>query len=101
MTETEWARLFLGIEIGIMIMLIVQAVDFGIDRRRNNKVARNALKRSAGDLYLSSFRRYQLRAWRQERPAARVSAADMDTARDLELPSGSVLTAEALRKGRK
>lgn len=61
MTENEIGALTLGIQIGMLLMLITQIIGSAVDDRRDRRVARTVLKRSAGDLYLSSFRRYQLR----------------------------------------
>ena len=68
MRDHDIQLLALGVAIGADLMLLVQMF-FGIlDDRRERKAVREsraALKRAAGDHYLSSFRAYQVRRLHQ------------------------------------
>jgi hypothetical protein len=59
-TTDEIVLLVTGIGIGVQFMTGLHMVWDMRDARRNEKVSRAAMKRAAGDRYLSSLRLYQL-----------------------------------------
>jgi uncharacterized membrane protein YciS (DUF1049 family) len=59
-TTDEIVLFATGIGVGAQLMTFLHMVWDMRDARRNEKISRQALKRSAGDHYLSSLRLYQL-----------------------------------------
>jgi hypothetical protein len=60
MTESEIQMLLTGVALGAQGMSILHAYWASKDARRSATQAQAAMKRSAGDCYLSSLRLYQL-----------------------------------------
>lgn len=61
MTPNEIQALCVGLALGVQGMAVLNMWWDARDARRDAAASKAALKRSAGDLYLSSFRRYRLR----------------------------------------
>lgn len=60
MTPNEIQALCIGLALGVQGMAVLNWWWDSRDARRDAATSKAARKRSAGDLYLSSFRRYQL-----------------------------------------
>lgn len=60
MTPNELQVFVCGVLIGVYTMLIADIYWTWRDNRRDRRTAREAMRRSAGDRFLSSLRLYQL-----------------------------------------
>ena len=60
MTPNEIQLFLCGVALGVQGMAVLHMVGDLRDIRRNEKVSREAMKRTAGDQYLNSLRLYRL-----------------------------------------